>query len=372
MDIKDQQFIDDYLDTFRHILSKTDIYRDLKAFADLCRGVKASGNKLIFAGNGASASISSHAATDFTQHARVRSICFNDHNLITCFANDYGYEDWVARALEAYADQGDVVVLISSSGRSPNIVNAARYAREHGLQVVTFTGFSAGNPLRQLGGLNLWADSNVYNVVEATHLMWVLSVANLLEQNGDAETFFAGHFARQQQALFAFDYSNELIQFMELCRTVSDRGGKMIFAGNGGSASIASHAAADFTKQSKIRTVAFNDHNLMSAYANDYGQERWIAQCIDDYADPEDAVVLLSCSGQSKNVLNAAELAKRKGLPVVTFTGFKPKNTLRTSGDLNFWVDSQNYNITEAAHTVLIFCVGDMLADKLQGSQGLL
>ena len=363
---KKKQFIQDYLNSFRDILSKVDIYRDLNAFANLCRGVKSGGNKLIFAGNGASASIASHAATDFTQHARVRSICFNDHNLITCFGNDYGYENWVARALEAYADPGDVIVLISSSGCSSNIVNAAKYAQENNLEVVSFSGFSIDNPLRKLGKVNLWINSNVYNIVEATHLMWILSVANLLEQEGDSETFFADFFTRQNQVLFEIDYSRELIQFMELCRTVSERGGKMIFAGNGGSSSIASHAAADFTKQSKIRTIAFNDHNLMSAYSNDYGQERWIAQCIDDYSDPEDAVVLLSCSGKSKNVINAADIAKKKRLQVVTFTGFKSENILRSSGDLNFWVNSQDFNITEATHTILIFCVGDLLAGETE------
>ncbi len=365
MDAKKQQFINDYLGCFRDIFSKTEAHPDLNAFADLCRRVKSTGNKLIFAGNGASASIASHAATDFTQHARVRSICFNDHNLITCFGNDYGYENWVARAIEAYSDPGDVVVLISSSGCSLNIVNAAKYAKTNGLDVVTFSGFSIDNPLRKLGRLNLWVDNNVYNVVEATHLMWVLSVANLLEQKADSKTFLTDYFTRQNQALFEIDYSDELMQFMELCRTVSEQGGKMIFAGNGGSSSIASHAAADFTKQSKIRTVAFNDHNLISAYSNDYGQERWIAQCIDDYAEPQDAVVLLSCSGQSKNVINAGDTAKAKGLHIVTFTGFKPENILRTSGDLNFWVNSMSYNITEAAHTILIFCVGDLLASGI-------
>ena len=140
----------------------------------------------------------------------------------------------------------------------------------------------------------------------------------------------------------------------------------MIFTGNGGSSSIASHAAADFTKQSKVRTVAFNDHNLMSAYSNDYGQEQWIAQCLYDYADPEDAVVLLSCSGRSQNVINAAKVAREKGLPVVTFTGFEPGNSLREFGQINFWVNSQNYNITEAVHTILVFCVGDMLAEVVE------
>jgi D-sedoheptulose 7-phosphate isomerase len=363
MGSRDQQFIDDYLACHKHFLSNIEVFRELNSFADICKRVKGSGNKLIFAGNGASASISSHAATDFTQHAKVRTVCFNDHNLITCFANDYGYEHWVARALEAYADPGDVVALISSSGCSPNIVNAAKYARENNLEVVTFTGFSVDNPLLQFGKPSFWVDSSAYNVVEATHLIWVLAVANLLEQKGNDDSFFVRHFERQKQALFDFDYSEELIQFRDLCLAVAERGGKMIFAGNGGSASIASHAAADFTKQSKIRTIAFNDHNLMSAYSNDYGQEQWIARCLDDYADPEDAVVLLSCSGGSQNVINAANLAKNKGVPVVTFTGFEPSNNLRSFGKVNFWTNAKNYNIVEAVHTILIFCVGDMIAD---------
>lgn len=370
MDIKDQKFINDYFAYYRRVVFNADVSKELLAFTDICRRVKASGNKLIFAGNGASASISSHAATDFTQHAKVRTICFNDHNLITCFANDYGYEHWVARALEAYADPGDGVVLISSSGRSPNIINAAKYARDNDLELVTFSGFSVENPLRKLGDLNFWLDSKAYNVVESTHLIWALSVANLMEQEGDGVTFFEEHLARQQQALFEIDYSHELIQFRDLCCDVSDRSGKMIFAGNGGSSSISSHAAADFTKQSKIRTVAFNDHNLMSAYANDYGQDQWIAKCLDEYADPEDAVVLLSCSGKSVNVINAANLAKEKGLPVVTFTGFEPGNSLRSLGQLNFWVNSNNYNITEAVHMIFIFCVGDMLAGETAYSKG--
>ncbi len=360
MENHDLQFIKGYFASYQNILSRTDIFDDLHSFADICRQVKAGGRKLIFVGNGASASISSHAAMEFTQHAGVRATCFNDHNLITCFANDYGYEHWVARALEAYADSGDVVVLISSSGCSPNIVNAAHYARARGLLVVTFSGFSADNPLRAFGTPSFWVDSRAYNIVESTHMIWVLAVANLLEQNGN-EVFLVEHIERQRRSLFEIDYSEELIQFRDLCLAVSDRGGKMIFAGNGGSASTASHAAVDFTKQSKIRAVAFNDHSLMSAYSNDYGQERWIAQCVKDFADAEDAVVLLSCSGESRNIVNAATCAKGRALPVVTFTG-APGNSVASAGQINFWVDSNNYNITEAVHSVLIFCVGDMLA----------
>ena len=362
MNISDEKFIIDYFACFRRLLSQEGVSKPLMEFAEICQKTKSSGNKLIFAGNGASASISSHAATDFTQHAKVRTVCFNDHNLITAFANDYGYENWVTRALEAYADSSDVVVLISSSGCSPNIVNAANFAKSKNLRVVSFTGFSPENPLRKIGAPSLWVDSTAYNVVECTHLIWVLAAANYLEQAGDNEKFFTEHFFRHQQALIEKDYQSEIIKFRDLCRTVSSQGGKMIFAGNGGSASVASHAATDFTKQSQVRTVTFNDHNLMSAFSNDYGQDKWIAQCLEDFADPEDAVVLLSCSGESKNIVNAALLAKQKGLPLVTMSGCSSGNTLNSLGQLNFWVNSRNYNITEAIHSIMIFCVGDMLA----------
>jgi len=365
MNKKDQEFLNAYFARYKRALRTSDL-TGLMKFRDLSERIRDKGNKLIFAGNGASASISSHAATDFTQHAKVRTVCFNDHNLITAFSNDYGYANWVARALESYADNGDLVVLISSSGKSSNIINAAQYSRENHLDVVTFSGFAPDNPLRKKGLLNFWVDSHAYNIVESVHLIWVLSVANLLNQPDKNADFIQKHFMDYEHALFETDYSGKLVKFRDLCRNVCKKGGKMIFAGNGGSASIASHAATDFTKQSKVRTVGFNDHNLISAFSNDYGQEHWIEQCIDAYADPDDAVVLLSSSGQSKNVVNAASLARQKGLPVMTFSGFDSENSLRKLGDENFWVDSRNYNVTEAVHAVLICCVVDMLIGKAE------
>src|SRR5437667_1741145 len=96
--------------------------------------------KVILAGNGASAGIASHVAVDLTKVARIRAVTFNDVDVITCFANDYGYEHWIARALDCYADADDLVVLISSSGASPNIVNAAERARAARMPLVTLSG----------------------------------------------------------------------------------------------------------------------------------------------------------------------------------------------------------------------------------------
>jgi len=136
--------------------------------------------KVILVGNGGSSAMASHVSVDLTKVAGIRSVNFNEADLVTCFANDYGYENWVAKALEAYADQGDVAILISSSGRSPNIVNGALKARELGLRVVTLSGFDAENPLRTMGDVNLWCDSKVYNIVEMTHHIWLLSIVDYL------------------------------------------------------------------------------------------------------------------------------------------------------------------------------------------------
>ena len=144
------------------------------------------GRKVILVGNGGSASIASHVAVDLTKAAGIRAVTFNDDNLLTCFANDYGYEHWVEKALEFYSESGDLAVLISSSGRSPNIVNGAAVARARGLRVVTLSGFDANNPLRSSGDLNLWVDSRSYNVVEMTHHIWlVAAVDKAIKNKGD-------------------------------------------------------------------------------------------------------------------------------------------------------------------------------------------
>ena len=136
--------------------------------------------KIIVVGNGGSAAMASHVAVDFTKAAGIRAIAFNDADLLTCFANDYGYAEWVVEALNAYADVGDVAILISSSGQSPNILRGSEQAREMGLSLACLSGFSEDNPLRGRGDVDLWVDSHSYNVVEMTHHIWLLSVVDHL------------------------------------------------------------------------------------------------------------------------------------------------------------------------------------------------
>lgn len=152
----------------------------LQVFVD----VRDKGRKVILVGNGGSAAIASHVAVDLTKAARVRAINFNEADLITCFGNDYGYENWMGKALEFYGDSGDVAVIISSSGQSQNVVIGAKTARDLGLHVVTLSGFHSDNPLRALGDLNLWVKSESYNVVETTHQSWLLAVIDRLVETG--------------------------------------------------------------------------------------------------------------------------------------------------------------------------------------------
>ena len=175
----DKRWLSDYFERYRQSIFQPGIYQSIIELRDLMRSVTDAGGKILIAGNGGSAAIASHCAVDFTKSAGFRTVSFTDPSLLTCFSNDYGYERWIEKALVFHADRGDLVVLISSSGRSANIINAARHAKEHGLTVVTLSGFDKDNPLRRLGDLNFWVDSRAYNVVEMTHQIWLLAACDL-------------------------------------------------------------------------------------------------------------------------------------------------------------------------------------------------
>ena len=168
-----------YLSLLSKKITEIDV-QQLQAARELIVNCRETGGKIICAGNGGSASIASHTAVDLTKAAKVRAITFNEANLVTCFANDFGYENWLAKALESYADKGDCAILISSSGKSKNILNAAKYAKENGLSVITLSGFAANNPLRSAGDINLWVDSQGYNIIEMAHHVWLSAVIDAI------------------------------------------------------------------------------------------------------------------------------------------------------------------------------------------------
>lgn len=128
------------------------------------------GNKLMFIGNGGSAGISSHLAIDYSKNGGLRSMAFNDSAALTCLSNDLGYENVFAKQLDLHASTGDVLIAISSSGRSRNILNGVDVARRRECTIVTFSGFDEANELRRCGDMNFYVRSHEYGFVEVAHL----------------------------------------------------------------------------------------------------------------------------------------------------------------------------------------------------------
>jgi D-sedoheptulose 7-phosphate isomerase len=172
-------FFDRYFDELASLVAGVETI-DLVAAADLIRATDREGRKVILVGNGGSAAIAGHLTVDLVKAAGIRAVNFNDPSLITCFGNDYGYDRWVAEALKAHGDPGDLVILISSSGESDNILNAAATAEELGLRQLVLSGFSPANRLRSHGEVSLWVDSSSYNHVENAHQIWLLAVVDYL------------------------------------------------------------------------------------------------------------------------------------------------------------------------------------------------
>ena len=175
-------FLKNYNEDLITNLKSLDNYSDIVRVKEIFQNCKKKGGKVILVGNGGSAAISSHVSVDLSKNAGIRSINFNESDLITCLSNDFSYQDWVVAALKLYADSSDVLVLISSSGKSENHLRAAKYAKKKKLKLITLTGKEINNPLKKINntGLNFWVDSKSYNLIEIIHLYILLSVVDLL------------------------------------------------------------------------------------------------------------------------------------------------------------------------------------------------
>jgi len=177
-----KEFLTTYLDDFSDLVKPDEeIVHKLAEIADLLKAVHSNGNKTLIFGNGGSAAMASHVSVDLTKNAGIRCVNYNEADLITCFANDYGFERWVKKTVDFYGDEGDLLIVISSSGSSKNMLNGIKAARNGKFRaVVTLSGFSEDNPLRQLGDINLWVDSKAYNFVENIHQIWLLAIVDLI------------------------------------------------------------------------------------------------------------------------------------------------------------------------------------------------
>lgn len=126
--------------------------------------------KVIFIGNGGSASVASHQAVDYWRNGNIPAIAFNDSASLTCISNDFGYEQVFSKPIAVFAQSGDILFAISSSGESTNILTGVRQAIKMNCQIITLSAFQPNNPLRQLGDLNFYVPTMAYGFAEIMHL----------------------------------------------------------------------------------------------------------------------------------------------------------------------------------------------------------
>ena len=157
-------------------------------------------------------------------------------------------------------------------------------------------------------------------------------------------------------------------RYIQNVKSIRHANSKLIFIGNGGSAGIASHLAIDYSKNGSLPALTFSDASAITCLSNDYGYEHVFAKQIEFHARKGDVLIAISSSGQSSNILSAVTAAKKISCPVITFSGFKAKNPLSQQGDLNFYVDSQEYGFVEVAHMALGHAMLDYIieAEKKQ------
>jgi D-sedoheptulose 7-phosphate isomerase len=179
--MKFNNFFKKYNKSIYDLLNNIDT-RFIDESVNLINDCHSKGGKVYVVGNGGSSSIASHVSVDFVKVANISSDTFNNTNLITCFANDYGHDNWVTEAIKAYVQSNDMIILISSSGTSLNIVNAAQYCKDKGIPLITLSGFGSGNPLSKLGNTNIHVPSESYNFIEMSHHIILVSIVDIFSQ----------------------------------------------------------------------------------------------------------------------------------------------------------------------------------------------
>jgi D-sedoheptulose 7-phosphate isomerase len=159
---------------------------DLQAVTTLAHRIRDAvrgGNRIFLAGNGGSASTASHYACDLILTLQGQGLRPSIRNLaespsvVTALANDHGYEDVFRRLLMLEGGPGDLLIAISASGESENVLRAARTARELGISVASITGFGGGR-LRELADLVVNVEDRNYGIIEDVHL----SIGHMLSQ----------------------------------------------------------------------------------------------------------------------------------------------------------------------------------------------
>lgn len=161
-----------------------------------------------------------------------------------------------------------------------------------------------------------------------------------------------------------FDYDEGVQLLVERFTEHKQQGTQLFFIGNGGSSAIASHMTADFMKNGGMNTYSLYDNAVTTCMGNDYGYEHIFSKPMEFLVRRNDLVVAISSSGNSKNIINAIEVASKKGAEVITFTGFKSDNKAKQLGNINVYVPCEKYGIVESIHNLILQQIVDMIMER--------
>ncbi len=173
--------IEKYLNRYKVIISN--IIKDYKKISQIISILKSvkKRNKILVFGNGGSALIASHFALDATNVLNKKCLNISDSGIITCFSNDYGFDNWIDKAIKRFADKNDILFLISSSGTSKNMINAVSKNKNIFRKIITLTG-KANSKLVKLSDINIQVDSKTYNIIENSHQIILLTIIDLIKE----------------------------------------------------------------------------------------------------------------------------------------------------------------------------------------------
>lgn len=161
-----------------------------------------------------------------------------------------------------------------------------------------------------------------------------------------------------------YTYSDGIKKLVNLFTKKKKVKSNLFFAGNGGSAAIASHMTADYMKNGGMNTYSLYDNAVMTCMGNDYGYEYVFSKPLSFLVKEGDVLVTISSSGESKNIINAIKSAKKENADIITLTGFGENNTIRSIGDINVYVPCDKYGMVESIHNLILQQIVDEIKER--------
>lgn len=160
------------------------------------------------------------------------------------------------------------------------------------------------------------------------------------------------------------DYAAGIQLLLERFTEHKRNGSQVFFVGNGGSSAIASHMTADFMKNGGMKTYSLYDNAVTTCMGNDYGYEYIFSRPLEFLLNPDDLLVAISSSGNSKNICNAIDVANSRQAEIITFTGFHPDNYAKLTGNINVYVPCERYGIVESIHNLVLQQIVDLIMER--------